>query len=153
LADAVLPATTPPETEGSYINLEGRIQRSKKIVEPAGEARPDWWILSQLAQRLGHKGFAYKGPAEIAEELARTVPALREVSRPTKKGRPAFVAESPRPAKGFIPLVIEPPDLRSLAESQLAFGERLAERYRGFDLVEQVRGLKRLRERSKVHHG
>ena len=51
-ADVVFPAATFAEVEGTYVNIEGRIQRFFPAIEPLGEARPDWWILAQLAERF-----------------------------------------------------------------------------------------------------
>jgi formate dehydrogenase major subunit len=52
-ADVVLPSAIWSERSGSLTNTEGLIQKANKAVEPAGEAKPDWEILSLLANRLG----------------------------------------------------------------------------------------------------
>lgn len=69
LADVVLPATAWGETDGTCTNTERRIQRLRAAVPPPGEARPDWWIVSRLAQRLGFEGFDFESPAEVFNEL------------------------------------------------------------------------------------
>jgi predicted molibdopterin-dependent oxidoreductase YjgC len=74
LADVVLPATGWGETDGYYTNTERRIQRVRKAVEAPGEARPDWWIISQLARRMGIPGFDYTSPKEIFNELCSVSP-------------------------------------------------------------------------------
>ncbi len=74
LADVVLPATGWGETDGNFTNTERRIQRVRKAVEPPGEAQPDWWILSQLAQRLGVPGFDYTSAKEVFNELCSVSP-------------------------------------------------------------------------------
>lgn len=51
-ADVVLPATSFAEKEGTVTNTERRIQRVRKAVEPPGEARPDTWIIAELARQL-----------------------------------------------------------------------------------------------------
>jgi NADH-quinone oxidoreductase subunit G len=51
LADVVLPATSFAETEGSYTNLERRVQRGPQGISPVGESRADWQILAALAER------------------------------------------------------------------------------------------------------
>src|SRR5499427_299627 len=48
-ADLVLPATLQEEDEGMTCNVEGRVIHIKKAIEPAGEARPEWRILGDLA--------------------------------------------------------------------------------------------------------
>ena len=55
LADVVLPAAAAwAESEGTVTSSERRVQRVRKALEPPGEARDDLWIVSELAQRLGH---------------------------------------------------------------------------------------------------
>lgn len=52
-ADVVFPATAPAETDGTYINLEGRIQGMSKVTDPPGDARPNARLLLDLSGRLG----------------------------------------------------------------------------------------------------
>ncbi len=52
-ADVVLPMAIWSERTGSLTNTEGRVKKVNKAVEPAGEAKPDWEVLSLLAQKLG----------------------------------------------------------------------------------------------------
>jgi len=52
-ADVVLPIATYVETEGTFTNFAGRVQRLRAAVPPPGEARPGWWVLGQLVARLG----------------------------------------------------------------------------------------------------
>jgi len=54
-ADVVLPMAIWSERTGSLTNTEGRVQKVNKAVEPAGEAKPDWEILSLLAAKLGKR--------------------------------------------------------------------------------------------------
>jgi len=66
-----LPAAAWGEKAGTVTNSERRISRQRPFRAPAGESRPDWWIVSQVARRLGHgKAFAYDGPAAIFREHA-----------------------------------------------------------------------------------
>jgi formate dehydrogenase major subunit len=74
LADVVFPATAWGETDGVFTNTERRPQRVRAAVPPPGEARPDWWILSRLAQRLGFRGFDYSSPKEVFNELCLLSP-------------------------------------------------------------------------------
>jgi assimilatory nitrate reductase catalytic subunit len=70
LADVVLPGSVWCEDEGTTTNLEGRVIKINKAAEPPGEARPDWRILSDLAERLGKdKLFPYRSPRDIWDEL------------------------------------------------------------------------------------
>lgn len=66
-----LPALGWGEKNGTVTNSERCISRQRRFLAPPGEARADWWILSQVAQRLGFgKAFAYQHPAEIFREHA-----------------------------------------------------------------------------------
>ena len=73
-ADVVLPGAAYAEKHGTYVNTEGRVQRSERAVFPPGEAREDWTILRALS------------------ELARQAPAVRQL-RPAAR---AMVAEYPQ---------------------------------------------------------
>jgi NADH-quinone oxidoreductase subunit G len=53
-ADVVLPGASYAEKPGTYVNLEGRVQRGERAVFPPGDAREDWTILRALSQVLGH---------------------------------------------------------------------------------------------------
>ncbi|MGH7786579.1 MAG: molybdopterin oxidoreductase family protein [Candidatus Binatia bacterium] len=69
-ADLILPGSLQEEDEGTVTSVEGRVVRIRKAVEPPGEARADWRIICDLAQRLGAEGhFAFKSPAAIFDEL------------------------------------------------------------------------------------
>ena len=74
LADVVLPATAWGETDGVCTNTERRVQRMRAAVPPPGEAKPDWWIICQIAQRLGLDGFDFDTPKPIFNELCRISP-------------------------------------------------------------------------------
>ena len=74
LAKVVLPATAWGETDGVQVNTERRVQRLRKAVEPRGQARPDWWIVSQIARRLGIPGFEFRSAKEVFNELASVSP-------------------------------------------------------------------------------
>ena len=149
-ADAVLPAATWAESEGTFINVEGRIQRSKKLVEPLGEAKPDWWIFCRLAEKMGSRDFLFRDSTDIAEEISRTLPALHEVSsHHQKKGRTAFVREDRKPGSRLI--ASAPVSRDGAARTALAAFEAwpdIPDFYRGLNLREQFRGLRRLREKA-----
>lgn len=54
-ADVILPGASYAEKPGTYVNLEGRVQRGDRAVFPPGDAREDWTILRALSEKLGHK--------------------------------------------------------------------------------------------------
>ncbi len=72
-ADVILPGCPNFEKEGTFVNTERRFQRFEPVMPPLGDAKPDWLILCELAQRFGHK-WDYRGPAEILSEAARVAP-------------------------------------------------------------------------------
>ncbi|HEX2174073.1 MAG TPA: molybdopterin-dependent oxidoreductase, partial [Dehalococcoidia bacterium] len=74
-ADAVLPGVTFAEKDGTYTNLERRVQRIRPVIAPVGEARPDWQIVCDLARTLGATtGFDFAHAGEVFDEIARVVP-------------------------------------------------------------------------------
>ena len=74
LADVVLPATAWGETDGVCVNTERRVQRLRQAVPPHGEAKPDWWIISQIAQRLDIPGFEFESAKDVFNELCSLSP-------------------------------------------------------------------------------
>ena len=71
LADVLLPAQTWAEKDGMVTNSERRISRQRSSLSAPGDARPDWWIVCQVAQAMGfNDGFSYASAAEIFREHA-----------------------------------------------------------------------------------
>ena len=70
LADVLLPAAAWAEKSGTVTNSERMISRQRAALPPPGQARPDWWMLAQVAQRMGFAGFGWPSPAEIFAEHA-----------------------------------------------------------------------------------
>jgi formate dehydrogenase major subunit len=68
-ADVILPATTCLEKLGTYTNTDRRVQIGRPVLQPPGEARPDWQILCELATRLGTP-MHYASPEEIFTEFS-----------------------------------------------------------------------------------
>lgn len=78
-ADVVLPAVPSLEKEGTFTNTERRIQRLYRSLEPMGDAKPDWQILSLLANAMGFE-WDYSHPSEIMDEAASLTPLFAGVS-------------------------------------------------------------------------
>lgn len=71
LAHVLLPALGWSEKDGTVTNSERRISRQRALFQPAGNAKPDWWIISEVARRLGFaEAFRYQEPVEIFREHA-----------------------------------------------------------------------------------
>jgi len=73
LADVVLPAAAFAEKDGTFTNTERRIQRVRQAVVPPGEAKPDWEIISALAEKIGQP-LGYQSADQIMEEIASLTP-------------------------------------------------------------------------------
>jgi len=74
-ADVVLPALVLPEKDGTVCNIEGRVQRLRRIVAGPGEARGDAAVFSALAARMGQT-LAYSGWEEIFDEMRTVIPGF-----------------------------------------------------------------------------
>jgi predicted molibdopterin-dependent oxidoreductase YjgC len=72
IADVVFPSCTFAEKEGTFINFEGKPHRINSAIEPLGKSKPDWWIICEIAKRLGATGFEFNGIEEIQKEMARS---------------------------------------------------------------------------------
>ncbi len=70
-ADVLLPAQSWGEKEGMVTNSERRISRQRAFLPTLGDARPDWWIISEVARRMGfEQAFDYQTAAEVWREHA-----------------------------------------------------------------------------------
>jgi formate dehydrogenase alpha subunit len=73
IADVILPAAVFAEKDGTFTNTERRVQRVRKAVEPPGEAKADWEIITLLAEKMGYRP-GYQNPEQIMEEIASVTP-------------------------------------------------------------------------------
>lgn len=69
-ADLVLPAAAWSEEDFARMQGERRLRIYSKIMNPPGEAKPDWWIVSQVARRMGFEGFDWGDSNAVFEEAA-----------------------------------------------------------------------------------
>ncbi len=70
-AHILLPAAAWGEKDGTVTNSERRISRQRAFLPPPGEAQPDWWIVSEVARRMGfNAAFAYQSAADVFREHA-----------------------------------------------------------------------------------
>ena len=80
-ADVVLPRATFDEKEGTFTNLERRIQRLKPGKElPNGDSRPEWRVICDVAHKMGAPGFLLRSPSETMDEIAKVAPIYANVS-------------------------------------------------------------------------
>jgi formate dehydrogenase major subunit len=77
VAHVFLPAASAYEKDGTFTNGDRHIQRVRKVVDPPGEARPDWEIIVTLAKalRLNDK-FNYKSPEDVWNEIRNLWPSV-----------------------------------------------------------------------------
>ena len=147
-ADVVFPAATFVETEGVFVNTEGRLQKSERITEHLDEARPDWWIVTQLAQKMGKKNFAYKKSSQILKEISGVTPGLVKASyTPLKKGREIFIMEKKKGERMFLlPGAIPPEAETSKKYPYLLMLDYSLDYYRNLSLPEEIRGMSIIRD-------
>jgi len=79
LASVVLPVASWAEKEGSVTGTERRVQWTCKAIEPIHDAKPDWQIICEIANRLGFD-FNYSGPKEILREINKAVPSYAGIT-------------------------------------------------------------------------
>ncbi len=147
-ADAVLPAATFSETEGTFVNGEGRIQKFKKVIGLSGEAQPDWWIISRLAKKMGHDGFGFKNQASILKEMSKSLSAFSEMTdAKLDNDKEAFVHQDLKRKKKFIPLRFTPaPEQTSQKYPLLMSIDYNLDYYRNLALTEESKGLRVIRD-------
>ena len=80
LADVVLPGLSFAEKLGTFTNSERRVQFVRPAVPAPGEARPDWWIVGEVARRMGYDGLTYHSSREIMDEINRLTPSYAGVT-------------------------------------------------------------------------
>ncbi|MGB8656715.1 MAG: NADH-quinone oxidoreductase subunit NuoG [Candidatus Zixiibacteriota bacterium] len=73
LADVVLPGASFAEKDGTFTNVERRIQKVTRAFDPLADAKPDWYIICMLAQVLGYP-FEYVSARQIFQELIQLSP-------------------------------------------------------------------------------
>jgi NADH-quinone oxidoreductase subunit G len=74
-ASVVLPQAAPAESDGTFTNVEGRVQRFRQILQPKGQAKPGWRIFSEISLRLRPET-PFFNPGEVMHRIAEEVPAF-----------------------------------------------------------------------------
>jgi formate dehydrogenase major subunit len=126
-ADVILPASAHAEKWGSFTNTNRQVQISRPVVSPPGEARQDWALIQDLAQRVGLR-WNYTDVSEVFTEMAAVMPSLKNITwqrllaedavtypcdAPDKPGNEIIFAESFPTASGrakIVPAGLVPPD-------------------------------------------
>ena len=78
-ADVILPASAFPEKDGTFTNTDRRVQLGRKAVSPPGEAQQDWWIIQEMARRLG-LDWKYQSVADVFAEMRLGMDSIKGMS-------------------------------------------------------------------------
>ncbi|MCH9675427.1 MAG: molybdopterin-dependent oxidoreductase, partial [Gammaproteobacteria bacterium] len=78
-ADVILPASAWPEKDGTVTNTNRQVQLGRQAIPLPGDARPDWWIVQQLATRIG-LDWDYSHPRDVFAEMASLMPSLNNIT-------------------------------------------------------------------------
>lgn len=90
-ADILLPGVSFAEKTGTFTNTERRVQMCRKAIEPLGESREDWKIITDLAKRIiglshlkiresSHSQWDYENTGEVMEEVSQLTPSYGGIS-------------------------------------------------------------------------
>jgi predicted molibdopterin-dependent oxidoreductase YjgC len=117
-ADVVLPALGWGEVDGTFTNLECRVQRAPRAVrDPQSKAAPDWMILDHLANRLG-VNWPFADERAITKEIGQAVPFYARATWDALGDQGLQVdASAVRPQPGFVS--VTQPDVPAVAEDAL----------------------------------
>ncbi len=89
-ADVILPAVPSLEKDGTFTNTERRVQRLYQALPTLGDAKPDWWIIQEVAKRLG-ADWNYTHPSDIFSEMASLSPLFGKASYDVLSGWNSFL--------------------------------------------------------------
>ncbi len=79
LADVVLPTACWAEKDGTFSNTERRVQLVRKAVDAPGQAKADWWVINELAKRVG-LDWNYRSPKQIMTEISEVTPSYAGIT-------------------------------------------------------------------------
>ncbi len=78
-ADVVLPASAFPEKTGTFTNTDRRVQLGRRAVDPPGQAKQDWWIIQEIAKRIG-LDWRYHDVPEVFDEMRRGMDSIAGIT-------------------------------------------------------------------------
>ena len=78
-ADVILPATAHAEKSGTFTNTNREIQMARAALNPPGQARQDWELIQEIAQRIG-LNWNYTHPSDVFAEMTQVMPSLNNIS-------------------------------------------------------------------------
>ena len=132
--DLILPATLFTESAGTIISAESRILQVRQAVAPFEDSKPDWWILSRIAEKMGKGKPKYATLSAVQQEGKKQVKGVSDSRKKVEFERISY------PAKG-----------RAEAGVHRTSPDRKAERaqYRGIPLSDVVEGMKVIRRNNE----
>lgn len=164
-ADVVLPGVSFAEKEGTFTNTERRVQRVRKAIEPVGDSRPDWEIISEISGKLGYP-MEYDGPEQIMAEIASLTPSYGGIdyNRIDKEGlqwpcpnkdhegtKYLHKGQFSRGLGQFLPApYIEASELTDEEYPIILSTGRILYHYHGGNMSRHSRGLEEIRPESEV---
>jgi len=95
LAHVVLPAMSFAELDGTFTNNAGQVQRIRRALSAAGDWRPDWMIIDQIAAKMGADLGCRYSVANIFREIAETVPGYHGITYARLNEEGAIQTERP----------------------------------------------------------
>jgi len=78
-ADVVLPASAWPEKDGTVTNSNRQVQMGRAALDLPGDAKQDWWIIQEIAQRIG-LDWNYSHPKDVFKEMAGIMPSFNNIT-------------------------------------------------------------------------
>src|SRR5499427_7642292 len=78
-ADVILPASAHAEKWGTFTNTNRQVQISRPVIRPPGEARQDWELIQEIAQRIG-LDWAYTHVSDVFGEMTQVMPSLKNIT-------------------------------------------------------------------------
>lgn len=177
-ADVIFPGVSFAEKTGTYTNTERRIQMVHKAIEPLGDAREDWRIIAQLAERVlengdrkikqaEYSGWGYSDTNEIMDEVAALTPIYAGVSHyrldkgdrlqwpvkdPDHSGTPILhIGKFSRGLGKFIPVDhIPPAELPDDEYPMVLTTGRVLYHWHGGEMTRRSEGLLEIYDRSLI---
>ena len=149
-AHVILPATTFAEMDGTFTNLEGRVQRAHQAIPPVGQSRPGWRILRDVANQMGGE-WQYESASDVMAEIAAEVPAYAEVKNDLGVNG---VLRRFAPHAGPQVTAFSLDSIPHYASAEFPFTlitERNLLYYRGASLTEEIQGMNLIKHEEVLH--